>query len=303
MSLPKKDTHGLFDSVAPLLFVFIWSTGFIIARYSADYADPLTFLSVRYALAGLVLLIFALLAGARWPTNTTEGIHALVSGVLLHGIYLGGVWWAVRRGLPASLSALLSALQPILTAFLAPMLVKERINPLQWLGIFAGFCGILIVLSPKLLSIDSTRMGDVLWPLAINFIAMISVTAGSLYQKKFIHSGDLRTVTTLQYAGALALTLPIAFLTEPMKIEWNTTMIAVTLWSVLALSIGAIGLLLLLIRRGEVSRSSQLFFLVPPAAAIEAYILFNEQLNLWQILGMGLTVMGVALATRKPKAS
>lgn len=233
MSLPRR-TPGLFDSVA-LLFVFIWSTGFIIARYSADYADPLTFLSVRYALAGLVLLIFALLAGARWPANTTEGIHALVSGVLLHGIYLGGVWWAVRRGLPASLSALLSALQPILTAFLA-MLVKERISPLQWLGIFAGFCGILIVLSPKLLSMNSTRMGDVLWPLAINFIAMISVTAGSLYQKKFIHSGDLRTVTTLQYAGALALTLPIAYLTEPMKIEWNTTMIAVTLWSVLALN-------------------------------------------------------------------
>ena len=288
-----------FERAIPLVFVLLWSTGWIVARYAADYADALTFLSARFVLAGLVLLAFALLARAQWPANRAEWGHALLSGVLIHAIYLGGVWWAIRHGLPASLSALVAALQPILTTLLAPALLGERIKALRWLGVAIGFAGIVVVLSPKLFGVAPEALAAV-WPLlAINAAAMVSVTLGTFHQKRYITSGDLRTVTVLQYAGALAATLPFAYLLEPMRIEWNRTMVFTMAWSVLALSIGAIALLLLLIRRGEVSRSAQLIYLIPPSASLEAYVLFGEQLSALQIGGMVLTVTGVALASRK----
>ena len=288
----------LFRRTAPALFVFLWSTGWIVARYSAEYADPLTFLSARYACAGAVLFVYALLARAAWPATRRDWGHAAFSGVLLHAIYLGGVWIAIARGVPASISALLAALQPILTAALAPLLLRERIGLKQWLGIVLGFLGIIVVLSPKLAGVAPGQLGAVMTPLAINVVAMLAVTAGTFYQKRYIHSGDLRTVTILQYAGAIAVTLPVAYLIEPMRLEVNATTILVMLWSVLAISIGAIALLLLLIRRGEVSRAAQLIYLVPPTAAIQAYLLFGEQLSPPQLAGMALTVVGVALASR-----
>jgi len=295
MSAPAS---SLFNRIVPLLFVFIWSTGWIVARYSADYADPLTFLFVRYAGAGAVLFVYAMAAGAIWPRSKAEIGHALVSGVLLHALYLGGVWWAIRHGVPASISALIAALQPILTALFAPAFVGERVRPIQWAGIFIGFVGLLLVLSPKLASVEPGQLGAALAPIAINVVGMIAITFGTFYQKRKIHSGDLRTVTVLQYVGAAAATLPVAFLVEPMRIEWNWTTATVLAWSVLALSIGAIALLLLLIRRGEVSRSAQLIYLVPPTAAIQAYLLFGETLSAPQIFGMAVTVAGVALASR-----
>ena len=287
-----------FRRAAPALFVFLWSTGWIVARYAAEYADPLTFLSARYACAGAVLFLYALLAGARWPATAGDWAHAAISGVLLHAIYLGGVWVAVAHGVPASISALLAALQPILTAAFAPLILHERIGAKQWLGIVLGLVGIIIVLSPKLVNVASGQLGAVTIPLLINTLAMFAVTFGTFYQKRYIHSGDLRTVTILQYAGAIAVTLPVACLIEPMRADINATTILVMVWSVLAISIGAIALLLLLIRRGEVSRAAQLIYLVPPTAAVQAYFLFGEQLSLVQIAGMALTVVGVALASR-----
>ena len=288
-----------FERAIPLIFVLIWSTGWIVARFARDYADALTFLSVRYALAGAALLAFALVSRAQWPQGRAEWGHALFSGILLHGIYLGAVWWAIRHGLPASISALIAALQPILSTLLAPALLGERIGPLRWLGVAIGFAGLVVVLSPNLFGVSQEALA-VVWPLLLlNAIAMVSVTLGTFYQKRYIHSGDLRTVTVLQYAAALAVTLPAAYLLEPMRIVWNTTMVLTMAWSVLALSIGAIALLLLLIRRGEVSRSAQLIYLVPPAASLQASMLFGEQLSLVQIAGMVLTVLGVALAARK----
>ena len=207
-SPPSSDL--LFRRAAPVLFVFLWSTGWIVARYSAEYADPLTFLSARYACAGAVLFVYALIAGARWPATPQDFAHAAFSGVLLHAIYLGGVWIAIAQGLPASISALLAALQPILTAALAPLLLHERIELKQWLGIALGFLGIIVVLSPKLAEFAPGELAAVTIPLAINIIAMLAVTAGTFYQKRYIHSGDLRTVTILQYAGAIAVTLPVA---------------------------------------------------------------------------------------------
>ena len=288
-----------FDRLAPLTFVLLWSTGWISARYAAFDADALTFLSLRFALAGLVLLIYAKAAGAAWPGSRAQWGHAMVSGVLLHAVYLGGVWWALRHGVSTTLSGVIAALQPILTALLAPLLIGERISPLRWLGVFCGFAGIVVVLSPKFAQLDAGQISATLMPLIINVIGMIGVTLGTFYQKRFIQTGDLRTVTFLQYIGAIAVTLPLAFLFEDRVMNWTPTLIATMAWSVLALSIGAIALLLLIIRRGAVSRYAALIYLVPPAVALEAWLLFGESLSPLQIGGMALTVLGVALATRR----
>ena len=284
--------------LAPILFPLIWSTGWIVARYTIDFADPLAFLCVRYVCAGVALGLFAFYARAQWPRTGIEITHAIVSGVLLHAIYLGGVWWAIEQGVPASISALLAALQPIMTAFLAPALVGERIGLARWCGVAIGFSGICLVLAPKLVGLDSTQLHAVLVPIGVNFIAMAGVTAGTFYQKRFIRTGDLRTVATLQYAGALLAGIPMAALTGEFRINWTPTAFVALAWSVIALSIGAIALLLLLIRRGEVSRSAQLIFLVPPLSALQAHFLFGESLTTVQVAGMALTACGVALAAR-----
>ena len=286
-----------FDRFAPILFVLIWSTGWIVARYSADYADPLTFLCFRFGVAGLLLLGLAVAAGAPFPKRGRDWGHALISGVFLHAIYLGGVWWAIRQGLPASLSALIAAVQPISTALLAPALLGERGSWRRSLGVGLGLIGLVMVLGPKL---SGANIGaGSLAAIGVNILAMFGATAGFFYQKRFLPTGDLRAMTGLQYVGAFAIMLPAAFLLEPMHIDWNATMALVLAWSVLALSIGAIWLLLLLIRHGEVSRASQLIYLVPPTAAAQAWLLFGEKLSALQIAGMALTAAGVAIASRR----
>ena len=296
--LVSKSSPSLLLRLAPALFVAIWSTGWVSARYGADYADPLTFLSARFVLAFAAMLVIIGFSRAEWPKG--RGIlHAMMSGVLLHALYLGGVWWAIAHGVPTGISGLVAAIQPILTAFLAPLILRERIGHLQWLGIFLGFCGIVFVLEPKLSVIDPAHLAEALGPLAINMLAMVSVTFGTFYQKRFIPKGDLRTVTALQYAGAFIIVTPAALLLEPLRLDWGLPLIAVMAWSVFALSLGAIGLLLLLIREGAVSRAAALIYLVPPSVAIEAWIAFGETMQLVQIAGLGLTVLGVALATRR----
>lgn len=287
---------ALFDRIAPALFVLIWSTGWISAGLAARTSDPLTFLSVRYALAAAALATIALAAGARWPRGRAAG-HALVSGVLLHAIYLGGVWWAIRAGLPTAVSGLLAAIQPILTALLAPRLIGEPITARQWAGVLAGLVGLALVLAPKLAGVEAAALAAVAGPLIVNVIAMIGVTLGTFYQKRFLAVGDLRTSTATQYLAAFAVTLPVAALTEPMRIGTDPITLLTMAWTVLALSLGAIGLLLMLIRRGAVARSAALIYLVPPTVALEAFALFGERLAPVQLAGMALTVIGVALAT------
>ena len=289
----------IFDRIAPWLFVLIWSTGWIAAKFAAGHADVLTFISVRYALAGGLLLIMAVAAGARWPKTRAEWMHNCVCGILIHALYLGPLWWAVAHGLPATISALLASIQPILSTVLAPLLQNERVSPGRWLGVVLGFFGLIIVLSPKLLGLAGVDFSALVWPIVINCLGMVSVTLGTFYQKRFVKNADLRVMTTLQYAGALVVILPAAYLLEPMRMDWSLTLILTLAWSVLALSLGAVFLLLLLIRHGAVSKAAVLIFLVPPTAAVQAYLLIGESLTLVQWLGMAVTVFGVALAIRK----
>lgn len=289
----------LFLRLSPAFFVFLWSSGWIVAGYSARYSDALTFLSVRFACAGLALSILAVALGAQWPKTWRATIDCAVAGILLHAIYLGGVWWAVRHGLPAGVSGLIAGLQPVLTALFAPLIMRESISPIRWLGIVFGFVGIALVLEPKLVGVAPEALSAIALPIIVNVVGMFAVTFGSFWQKARIVEGDLRTVTAVQYIAAFLFTLPFAYFLEPMRIEWNLTMGLVLAWSVLALSLGGIGLYLVLIRRGQVSRIATFLYLVPPAVAVEAWILFGETLTVIQLVGMAVAVLGVVLASRK----
>lgn len=299
--MDKRDAQASSWStkLIPGVFVLLWSTGWIVARYAALDAAPLTFLLFRYAGAATFLALFALLSGAAWPKTAGDWGHALFSGVLIHAIYLGGIWWAISHGVPASISALLAALQPILTAALAPRLAGERIGLVAWAGVILGLAGLLLVLGPKLASVDPSQLAPMTLLLVINAVGMIALTLGMFYQKRYLHDGDLRTVAALQFVGALVVTIPFAIGLEGMRIDFTLNTILSLAWAVGALSIVSIVLLLRLVRAGEVSRSAQLIYLVPPAAAIQAFLLFGETLGPIQIMGMLVTSLGVALAVKR----
>ncbi|WP_420100577.1 DMT family transporter [Bosea sp. (in: a-proteobacteria)] len=283
----------------PLVFTFLWSTGWVVAGYSARYADALTFLFVRFSLAAMLLAGLALASGAPWPRGWRAVFDIAITGILLHGLYLAGVWWAVRHGLPAGISGLIAGLQPILTALFAPLFLGERISPIRWLGIACGFLGIALVLEPQLANVPPAALLGVAVPMLVNVAGMFAVTFGSFYQKARVVSGDLRTMTAIQYVAAALVVLPLALALEPMRIEWNLTMALVLAWSVIVLSIGGIWLYLLMIRKGEVSRIVTFLYLVPALVAVEAWLLFGESLTGLQMAGMAVTVLGVALASRK----
>ncbi len=294
--MPRR---SFFSNAIPLLFVLIWSTGWIMGKYAALDGDPLTFLAVRFAGAIVVLLPLVLAIGAEWPRGGRAILHAMGSGVLMHALYLGGVWWAIAHGVPAGLSAVIAALQPLMTAALAPLVVGERIGGRRAAGFLVGFLGIAIVVSPKLTGLAPADLGQVMVPLSVNVAAMLAVTLGTFHQKRFAGSGHLLALALLQYVGALVVMLPAAWAFEPMRFDLNWRSAATLAWSVLALSIGAIGLLLHLVRCGEVSRAASLIYLVPPAAVLEAWVLFGETVSSLQLLGIFVTVCGVVLANRR----
>ena len=286
-------------TAAPAIFVFLWSTGWIAARAAAIDCDPLTFLAARFACALVVFALLVTAVSASWPARRKDIAHAMMSGILLHAGYLGGVWWAVGQGVPAGISAVLAATQPVMTAMLAPVLIRERISARQWAGIGLGFVGIIIVLYPRLQAATGADFSRLQWALLVNLAAMVSVTLGTFYQKRFIPSGDLRTTAMLQYAGAVPVAAALAFLFEPnLRFTVSWTSMATMVWSVIAISLGAILLYLWLIREGAVSKSASLIYLIPAASALEAWVLFGERLSVLQIGGIVVTVAGVALATR-----
>lgn len=281
--------------------MLIWSTGWIVAKYASPFVEPLSFLTLRYALAGLLLAGFCIVFKASWPGRRLM-LHAMFSGVFLHAIYLGGIWWVLDRQMPSTLSGMMAALQPLMTAFLAGTIVGEQISPRQWLGFAIGFGGLMIALTPRLaVDLADTVGTEASWTLliGINFLSMLSVVIGTFYQKKYLQTGDLRTITTLQYLGAFLVTLPAALLLESFEFSWTPQLFGALAWSVFGLSLGAIGLLVILIRQGEVSRAAVLIYLIPPTIAVQAYFLFGERLSVPELAGMLLTVFGVYLVSVK----
>ncbi|MEQ1615240.1 MAG: DMT family transporter [Hyphomicrobiaceae bacterium] len=285
--------------VAPVIFVGLWSTGWIVARAITPYADPLTYLSARFALAAVVLLVFAFASGARWPSTGREFAHMILSGVLSVGVYFAGVWYAIGHGVPAGISGLIAALQPLLTALLAPMFLNERISALQWCGIMLSTAGITLVLQPKLAGVAPADLAQIWGALGINALGMVAFTIASIHQKKYLAHSDIRALTPIQMLSGLAAILPFAILTEQMRLEWNAVTIGAMVWSVLVLSIGAGALYVTMIRAGAVSKVAALIYLVPLTVAIEAYFLFGETMTPLQIAGMLVTSAGVALAMKR----
>ena len=289
----------MLERFAPALFVLLWSTGWIVAKYAAPHADPLLFLSVRFALSLVSFAVFCRLTGAALPKTAGDYGRAIWSGLFLHGLYLGGLWWAIAQGVPASMSGLIAALQPLLTAIAAAALLGERLSPVQKTGLGLGFLGLAVAIGPKFLGLDPAGLAHVALPLAINLLSMVSVTYGTIYQKRRLQSGDIRSIAMLQYAGGLFVTIPAALLLGESRFDMTWPLILNMGWSVYGLSMGAIGLLLYLIRRGQVSRAASLIYLVPPVVALEAALLFDEPLTWPMMLGTAIVVAGVYLTNRK----
>lgn len=259
---------------APGLFVLLWSTGFLGAKLGVPYAEPFTFLCLRFALVILLMLPIAILLHARWPRSVREGAHIAVSGTLIHGGYLGGCFAAVAHGLPAGMVALVVGLQPIVTAFAAAPLLGERVGRLQWLGLALGFGGVMLVMWDKF-ALD--RLGGVSFTWAL--VALVSITSGTLYQKRYCPSFDLRAGALIQFSAALLLLLPLALFVETTAVKWSGEFVFALAWLVLVLSVGAISLLYNLIEHGEATRVASLFYLTPLMTAAMAYFLFGETLS------------------------
>jgi drug/metabolite transporter (DMT)-like permease len=279
---------------APALFVFLWSTGFIGSRLGAPFAEPLTFLSWRYVAAVALLAAAAVATRASWPASPRLAGHAAVAGLLVQGAYLSGVFCSVARGMPLATVSLIVGLQPILTAMAAGPMLGERLTSRQWLGIALGFGGVVLVVSGKW----SGASAD---PIAYAWLvfALLGITGGTLYQKRFCGAVPMLTGGLIQYAAAGALTLAAAFATETMAVQWTAQFAFALGWLVLVLSFGAIGLLFTMIRHGEASRVSSLFFLTPPVTAIMAFALFGETLPAVALAGLAVSAAGVALVTRR----
>jgi drug/metabolite transporter (DMT)-like permease len=287
-----KPAEGALLRAMPAVFVLIWATGFVVARFGMPHAPPLGFLAVRYALSILAFAIWLLFARAAWPRGRAQWLHLSVVGALMHAGYLGGVWVAVKAGLGAGLAALIVGLQPMLTAMWVSGSGQQRVARVQWIGLALGLGGLVLVVGHKL-GQGEAGFSNV----AAAVFALFSITAGTLYQKRFVTPCDVRTANLVQLLAALAVTAPLALLVGG---EWelHPELIGAMAWSVLVLTLGGSSLLYLLIQRGAATSVSSLMYLVPPCTALMAWQLFGEALSVAVLAGLALAAAGVALVVR-----
>jgi drug/metabolite transporter (DMT)-like permease len=284
----------------PAVFVLIWSTGFIVARYGMPHAPPLSFLALRYALSIACFLGWIAWAKVAWPQSRAQWLHLSLTGILMHAGYLGGVWVAVKAGMGSGLSSLIVGFQPVLTAIWLAYSLRGSDQPgvsrRQWLGLLLGFVGLLMVVWRKLTlgtPLDHVTPANMAFALA----ALLSITVGTLYQKRFVQACDVRSANTVQLLAALVVTLPFALMeTEAMR--WNGELIGAMAWSVLGLTIGGSSLLYMLIQRGAAASVTSLMYLVPPTTAMMAWLLFGETITGVTLLGTALTAWGVSWVVR-----
>jgi drug/metabolite transporter (DMT)-like permease len=290
MSPPSSAPRWLV--AAPALFVLIWSTGYVVAKYAAPHAEPLTFLLLRYAGVIALMLVLAVLARAPWP-SPREGLHLAVAGIGIQAVYLGGVWVAIREGMPAGVAALIVNLQPVLTAALG-FLVAERVSARQWAGVLLGFVGVVLVVGHKL---QMAGLGALTVWLCV--AALLGMTLGTLYQKKHVPRFDLRTGQVVQFIAAIAVTLPFAWWTESFHVSWNAPFTVAMLWSVVVLSGGGISLMFLMLRHGKATTVTSSMYLVPGVTSVMAWAMFGEALAPAAVVGMAVTLVGVYLVVKR----
>ena len=298
--------EGALVRAMPTVFVLIWSTGFIVAKFGLPYAPPLTFLAMRYALSIACFLLWIALARAAWPRGGRQWLHLAFTGVLMHAGYLGGVWVAVKHGMGSGLAALIVGLQPVLTALWVsgthatggtPQ-IEGRVTPRQWAGLVLGLGGLLLVVARKF----GTGSEVTALTLGSAVLALFSITAGTLYQKRFVQFADVRTANVIQLTAALLVTLPL-LLFEHEAVVWNPDFLGAMAWSVLVLTLGGSSLLYLLIQRGAATAVTSLLYLVPPTTALMAWALFGEPITTFTLAGTALTALGVSLVVRQTKAA
>lgn len=296
--MPQTTPHGpptqpKLDAFIPLLFVALWSTGFIGAKLGLPFVEPLTFLALRFAIVTVLMLAVAALARAPWPRSGRAWFHIGVSGLLVHGVYLGGVFMAIGHGLPSGITALVVGLQPLLTALVAEALLGERVKRVQWVGLALGFTGVALVVAGKVATVPGGALVGMLAPAVV---ALLGITAGTLYQKRFCPAFDLRTGSVAQYLPCGVAMAALAYATESMAVQWSGQFIFALGWLVLVLSLGAVSLLNVLIRQGGAVNVASLFYLTPPTTALIAWGVFGETLTGWALAGMALAVAGVWIA-------
>ena len=280
--------------LVPVIFVLLWSTGFIGSKLGASDAEPFTFLSLRFLIV-LAILFPVLLVTGRRARGWRERGHSMVVGMLIHGTYLGGVFWSIRHGMPAGVSALIVSLQPILTSLLSAPLLGERLAARHWAGLALGLAGAVLILEPGLAGAFDADSGITAPNVAANLIALVGITASTIYQKRFATGTDMLAGTVWQYVGAVLLVGAGSFLFETQAIHWTPKFIFALGWLVLVLSIGAISLLMLLIRQSAVASVSGLFYLVPACTAVVAFFMFDETLSPLQLAGLALATVAVLM--------
>jgi drug/metabolite transporter (DMT)-like permease len=288
--------QSLFFTMTPGLFVVLWSTGFIGMKIGAPYAEPFTFMGIRMLLVLSILLFIIVFTRAPWPRGAAAVGHIAVAGLLVHATYLCGVLFAIQMQLPLGFVALIAGLQPILTAVFANLFLHEKLNRFQWLGMALGLFGVVMVVLSKY------SLGTSNWTaLGSAAIALLGITFGTLYQKRHCAHMDLRTGGFIQYAATGLLLWALAFTLETRVVQWTGQFVFAVFWLSIVLSIGAIGLLYLLIRRGAASKVASLFFLTPSVTAVMAFALFGESLNWLAVAGLVVTAAGVALVMQTAK--
>lgn len=286
--------------VIPWIFVWIWSTGFLAAKFGLPYAEPFTLLLYRFTFTLLFLLIVIRFKKSPWPKSKIAFLHLMVAGALIHGVYLGGVFQAIKWGMPAGLSAMIIGLQPLSMALMAGILLKERVSKRQWLGLIIGLLGLYLVLFERLdLTSELAFDGFPIWAVFAVIASLFGISVGAVYQKRFCSDMDLISGTWIQYFSALMLCTCIVLLFETGEVSWTGPFILTLAWQVLALSVGAILLLMTMIKQGAAASVGSYFYLVAPLVAIQAWFLFEETISFISIAGVVLISFGVAITSSK----
>lgn len=288
----NKDFENLAARAAPAIFVVLWSTGFVVTKYALNNAEPLTYLAIRMAVVVAMMAVIVAVARPPWPDRV--GIaHSVVSGILVHGFYLGGTAVAIAHSIPAGLSALIPGLQPILTSTLANRWLGERVTPLQWTGLLLGLAGVVLILH------DRPMSGEAGWGWLASGVSLVSITLGTLYQRRYCGKIDWRAGNLVQYAAVTIFFAAAAGMFETNVVRWTGEFVLSVAWLAVVLSIGSIGLLYWLIRRSAATSVASLFYLVPAVTAVMAYALFDERLDAVAILGMIACAAAVFLVNRR----